>query len=365
MESDEERRVARRSRPAVITERRQITASWLTEALCAGRHLRQGEGEVATLSVKRWRGKALSDLYRLQATYNGTAAVPASFILKVGRADVRSAVAGRRRWKEHEFYTRVAPVMDVPPIPRLFAAAYHRATQRSHLLLEDLTVSHGGTPAPLPPTPEQLEGEVDCLARIHAWWWGDPDLDAAVAERDDAWVNARAASARRRLTRFLDAFGAHIPRSMRSALETVAAAWPAILRRTTAMPLTIVHGDAHPWNFLWPLNPEGRTCLLDWEGWSIEPGPHDLASLLALHLPVSERRAQEGALIDRYVARLQEHGVSGYGQAACWDDYRWAVARRVLSPAGLWSRGAQTRSWWPALEHITAAYHDLDCEKVL
>jgi hypothetical protein len=70
-------------------------------------------------------------------------------------------------------------------------------------------------------------------------------------------------------------------------------------------------------------------------------------------------------IAERFVARLAEHGVAGYDIATGWDDYHRAIARRVLSPAGLWARGSRARSWWPTLEHITAAFHDLRCEEVL
>jgi aminoglycoside/choline kinase family phosphotransferase len=348
----------------VVSKRRQITAVWLTSTLRAGGYLT--EGKVAKLSVDRWRGKALSDLYRLEANYSRETEAPSSFILKMGRADQMSSIARSRRWKEHEFYTRLASVMDDPPVPRPYAAAFDSDKQRSHLLLEDLTSTHRSPPAPIPPVPDQLGGAVECLAHIHAWWWNHADLGAGAVERDDAWIEARTASTQRRLTQFLAAFGDHLPQTTQTALASVAAVWPAILRRTTTPPLTVVHGDAHPWNFLAPLAPGGgRTRLLDWEGWSIEPGPHDLASLIALHLPVRERQALEQDLVERYGVRLRERGVAGYDQTACWDDYRRAIARRVLSPVGLWSRGSHARAWWPALEHITAAYHDLRCEDVL
>ncbi|MGH2617002.1 MAG: aminoglycoside phosphotransferase family protein [Thermomicrobiales bacterium] len=351
------------SRP-VVTSQRDITASWLASTLRDGGWL--PNGDVTTLSVTRWRSKTMSDLYRLEATYSQDVIAPASFILKVARAHQRSSVANRRRRKEHEFYARVAPAMDDPPVPRPFAAQYTPGNRQSHLLLEDLTATHWSTPAPLPPTPQQLRDEVDCLAHIHSWWWNHPDLSGVTAERDDAWIAARSTAMQRRLDRFIAEVGDHLPASTRAALETVIRAWPTLLARTAAMPLTVVHGDAHPWNFLTPrAQDDGRTCLLDWEGWSIEPGPHDLASLIALHLPVSERRALEEELVARYVGRLEERGVTGFDLATGWNDYRRAIARRVLSPAGLWSRGTRARSWWPALEHITAAYHDLSCGEVL
>lgn len=337
-----------------------ITASWLASALRTAGAL--PSGEVSSLSVELWQSKALSDLYRLQATYDLPLSAPTSFILKLARQSDTSPLANRRRWKEHQFYARVAQVMADPPVPRIFTAAYDPDTGLSHLLLEDLTMTHWGTPSPLPPTPDLLHAEVACLAHLHSGWWSHADLGGAAAARDEAWIAARAASVQRRLERFLAAFGHHLPAAAHAALSEVAAAWPAILSRTAKMPLTVVHGDAHPWNFLNPHDwDSGRTYLLDWEGWSIEPGPHDLASLIALHLPVSERRAVEEALLARYVTQLEDHGVLGYGMDACGDDYRRAVARRVLSPVGLWARGAKARAWWPALEHISAAYHDLRC----
>ena len=75
------------------------------------------------------------------------AEAPSSFILKMGRADQMSSIARSRRWKEHEFYTRLASVMDDPPVPRPYAAAFDSDKQRSHLLLEDLTSTHRSPPA--------------------------------------------------------------------------------------------------------------------------------------------------------------------------------------------------------------------------
>lgn len=349
-------------RQFTLSARGDLSAAWLTAALRDGGHL--PAGEVSTLAVELWQGKRFSNLYRLQATYSQDVPAPTSFILKLARRDDVAPLTSRRRWKEHEFYARVAPVMADPPVPRLYAAAYDADTGYAHLLLEDLSATHWGPPSPLPPTPEQLRDDVASLAEIHTWWWDHPDLGAVPAERDEAWIATRTAGIHRRLERFLAEYGDYLPQSARSALKTAAAAWPAILRRSADMPLTVVHGDAHPWNFLTPHeSTSGRTCLLDWEGWSIEPGPHDLASLIALHLPVGERRRLEDELLERYVARLHERGVVGYDLSACRDDYRRAIARRVLSPVGLWSRGANARSWWPALEHISAAFHDLRCEE--
>lgn len=350
--------------PATPHDASELTASWLTNVLRASGHL--ADERVETFRAEMWREKRLSHLFRLQVTYAPELALPERFVLKLSRADADSSTAHRRRWKEHEFYARVAPTMADPPVPRVYGAAHDVAGNRSFLLMADLSTSHSRPPSPLPPTPDQLRGDIDCLAAIHAWWWAHPDLGGVIAERDDGWIRDKAAVASRNLSRFMDDYEPHLPAVASEALKAACAGWPTILRRSAWSPLTVVHGDAHPWNFLTPLHAADTvTRLLDWEGWSIEPGPHDLASLLALHLPPTVRNELEGELIERYLQQLRGHGVDGYDFESCWADYRLAIARRMLSPVGMWSRGSQAHSWWPILERVSMAFHEHQCAEVL
>jgi thiamine kinase-like enzyme len=216
------------------------------------------------------------------------------------------------------------------------------------------------------PTLRQLRADIDCLAHIQTPWWALADLSGVIAKRDAAWIGARSRSVQHMASRFLAAWADDFPAATLAALQAVSSAYEAILQRSATMPLTVVHGDAHPWNFLSPRDFSDRpTYLLDWEGWSIEPGPHDLASLLALHLPSDLRPGLEVELLTRYVDKLRAHGVTHYDLQACRDDYRRSVARRVLSPVGMWSRGSEARTWMPMLERVIAAFDELRCEELL
>jgi hypothetical protein len=342
----------------------QITATWLTSLLRESGHLPCGK--VRELSVEHWRDKTLSHLYRLHPTYSLPVDLPDRFVLKRSKPESQSSVARRRRWKEHEFYTALAPVMVRAPVPRHFVARLAPGARSAMLLMTDYSASHAKPPSPIRPAADALKGTVDCLVSIHAAWWNHPDLCAASLVRDDEWAQTKAEATRRTIARFLASHSDRLPAETRLALEAVGAVWPAHVRRSGALPLTVVHGDAHPWNFLTPLDPRReQTLLLDWEAWSIEPGPHDLASLIALHLPSKSRAALEGELLERYVNRLCALGVPDYGHAACRADYRRSVARRMLAPVGMWSRGSEERVWWPMLERITAAFYDLRCEELL
>jgi hypothetical protein len=341
-----------------------MTEQWLTGLLRATGGLEHGE--VRTVEATLWSDKTLSRLYKLKVSYTEDVPLPSRFVVKVSIPSSRGKIARRRRWKEYEFYTNVVPAMVDPPIPRAYATSFDSHTLLSVLLLEDLSETHTRPRTPLSSTPPDLHGSVDCLAAIHAWWWAHPDLMDVTLRRDADWIETSTVSMQSTVTRFLAACAQDLPETSQSALESVSSAYSTLMKRSADMPLTIVHGDAHPWNFLSPIKQAGRpTCLLDWEGWSIEPGPHDLTSLLALHLPTEGRAVVEQKALEHYVRRLQARGVSGYDLETCVFDYRRSVARRVFSPVGMWARGSTIKTWRPILDRITAAFYQLECDELL
>src|SRR4051812_30421398 len=125
-----------------------MTERWPTALLRASGELESGE--VSTVSAERWRDKPVSRLYKLKVSYSEDVSLPSRFVLKLSIPRSSGKIARRRRWKEHEFYTNLVPLMVNPPIPRAYAASFNSRTLRSILLLEDLSSTHTGPPTPLP-----------------------------------------------------------------------------------------------------------------------------------------------------------------------------------------------------------------------
>lgn len=348
---------------APITRERDITAAWL------GSVLRQAEGHgnvrVTALEVERYRSKPLSVLYRLVPTYDLRGGLPESFILKCARPDETTAVALRRRTREHAYYTEVAPEMADPPSPRAWSAALDPASGVSHLLMDDLTGSHDRPPRGLPPTPAQAEGAMEAFAALHAGWWNDPRLKEAVSLRDAGWHDSRGDSARTMADELLAEHGPYLAASVREAVALSGRHLTWLLRATEAGAVSAVHGDAHPWNVLTPLDPGGQPALVDWEAWTIDSPALDIASYIALRFDPALRRELEPGLLRRYHGQLLVQGVAGYP----WDefllDYRRAIARRVTMPVTRWKRGDPVDSWWNTLSRICLAWQDHDCAGVL
>jgi aminoglycoside phosphotransferase (APT) family kinase protein len=129
--------------------------------------------------------------------------------------------------------------------------------------------------------------------------------------------------------------------------------------------LTVAHGDAHAWNFLFSRDGNGAAVLIDWQLWHVDVGARDLAFFMALHWYPSRRRELEQALVRHYHDRIGECGVSGYAFDELWLDYRRCVVRNLTIPVLFWSRGMAPEGWWHRLECAVAAFLDLGCEELL
>ena len=168
------------------------------------------------------------------------------------------------------------------------------------------------------------------------------------------------------LPAFIDAFGDALTADARQTLARVfSSSLKPWLRLTDPHALTIIHGDAHTWNFLFPRSGDGAALLIDWQLWHVDIGARDLAFFIALHWYPSRRREFERPLIEYYYDRLLKYGVQNYSFDELWLDYRRCVVRNLTIPIIFWSRGMQPEGWWHRLECALMAYRDLACDELL
>ena len=129
---------------------------------------------------------------------------------------------------------------------------------------------------------------------------------------------------------------------------------------------TLVHGDAHVWNVLYPrAGAASGIRLIDWDGWRVGRAASDLAYMMALQWYPARRMRLEAPLLERYHAGLRAHGVIGYGLDRLWEDYRLSVLAHLSTPVWQQSFGLHPSIWWPHLHRILAAFDDLGCAALL
>jgi len=342
-------------------------ADHLTETLRASGLL--GTVRICNVSLMSSQQKLRSHTFRLRLDYEGPAeGAPSSVILKMGNLDAAGHPSYANR-QEIAFYRDIAPALPARLVPNCFEAVEATDSSAWHLLLEDLTDSHYiATEWPLPPTFAQCESIVQALARVHAAWWDNPRLGVSVGSwRDTAAWDRILRSLVDQFARFTDSYGEMIPPERRDLYKRLFDSAPRLLARYhSRRNLTIIHGDAHTWNFFLP-RPDGGegVRLLDWEGWTIDAATDDLAYMMAMLWYPDRRRRIERTLLDGYYAALLAHGVRGYDRKALDDDYRLSVLWLILRPVGQAAGNIAPRVWWNNLERIMLAVDDLGCRELL
>jgi phosphotransferase family enzyme len=337
----------------------------LTERLRASGVLPRGR--VTRIHAAPPRTTVLSSVqpFRLEYSPDAPATAPARLLLKAARGG-RDGGLQPPGAREVAFYRQVAPLMPGGPFPRCYDAEFSSGC--GHVLLDDLSDTHMViTDWPLPPSTEACERIVDTWAAFHAFWWGHPRLGKDVgAFRDGAALTNIVADVRRRYACFAEALGDRLWPAARTTYNRV---YEVAERLNTPERLystyTVVHGDAHVWNLLYPRGGAAGIVFIDWDAWRVGRAALDLAYMMAVHWFPERRARLEAPLLERYHAGLRAHGVTAYGIDRLWEDYRLSVIAHLSIPVWQHSLKIPPRVWWPHLHCIVAAFDDLGCAALL
>jgi thiamine kinase-like enzyme len=324
---------------------------------------------VRSVTVESARSTVLSQIYRLQLAYDGDAADgPASLVFKTKHPTLDY---GAWKYGEHEvaFYRDVAPATPADLLPRCFDSRWDDATRDWHFLLEDLASTHTITTTwPVPPSLGDCETIVRGLARFHAAWWDDPRLGISVGRwTDPADLEASRGKLAAAVARFTDVLGDRLPPARRARYgRLIERLGPLSVRYHSHRNMTIVHGDAHVWNWFVPKSGVADTArLFDWDSWRPDIATDDLAYMMALHWFPDMRQAREAHLLDIYHHELLSQGVEGYDRQSLQDDYRLSVLWMTTTPVWQFNGNIPPAIWWPHLERIHLAADDLRCDELL
>src|SRR5262249_38207124 len=235
-----------------ITAQKQIKPGWLTDTLHENGHLSYGR---VTSVKKEGFTTHFSQIWRLKLVYSGDAApqLPTSMLLKSALPDIDGSLNMGK--VEVSAYLKLAQGMIDPPIVRCFDATHSEQSNRSHILMEDLSTTHFQPELPIPPSRSHCELSVEALAQFHALGWKHPGLGTMIGQLVDA-------AALNEIVRLLvdglagigdylgDRLSTHRRQIYERALDFMPGFWERRLRSIQRN--TLIHGDAHLWNFLHP-----------------------------------------------------------------------------------------------------------------
>jgi aminoglycoside phosphotransferase (APT) family kinase protein len=323
------------------------------------------QGEVLSVAITEQIQAMVSNLWFLEVDYaaGSSPKLPNRLLLKWPLDD---SPAPERGAAEVVFYRELAPALPSPPMVHCLATA-PPASKQQWLILEDLRSSHSNPPWPERPADQSMHDAVAVLARIHAHWWEAPALGSAVGTlHTETKLRTMVQSFSDQIPAFFDDLAEDLPIADRLVLEAAFnSSHKPWLRLLDQQALTVTHGDAHTWNFLFPRSGQGMPYLIDWQVWHLDVGPRDLAFLIALHCDRTARQQIELPLLHSYHEELLNSGISNYSFDDLLLDYRRCLVRNLTFPIILWSRGLPREAWRHRLDCALAAFRDLDAAELL
>jgi len=349
---------------AGIASDEQVTAEWLEPVLRQDGCLPSGH----VMGIERSaRTTTTSVVVRLNVRYSHGApqAAPPRLLLKICKPGFHPQFGQ----SEVDFYSRVAPAMDDPPLAHCYHATYSPETGYSHVLLADLSTSHFRPESRQPPSRENCERMMDCLARFHAFWWEHPRLGKDIGSVPTGDYLSEIEGI---LPAFLSFLGDQLPVAKQTIYRRVLSALPGLWQRfesrhlPSGRGLTLIHGDAHCGNFLVPRDAGKHSIrIIDWQFWNVNTGPRDLAFMIARNWTREDRRLTERTLVRRYHEELLRHEVKGYEWEDCWEDYRECAVENIFIPMWQWHGQITLSTDWAGLNRAFDAFEDLKCAEIL
>ena len=354
--------------PKTIIKSNELTPEWLTDLLRQGGHLKHGA--VVEISSRTFQSY-FADFYRLEIKYSdgATPDLPALMILKIPFAEMPVALDMGR--EEVAAYRKLFAAMPGPPLARCFDSFIDGESRRSHLLLEDLSATHFSPYSNNSEiSPRQWERCVESLAELHGFWWESALLGAEVGKLfDEAEIEKIKDLHEDSLPKFVAVMGDELSPEWRKIFEKTLAFYPGFWRErlTTRRHNTLIHGDAHSWNFLFPKDAEnGRAIIIDLATLRVRPPTNDLAYLMGLKWKPDRRASLELPLLRHYHGALASRGGQNYSWEDCLLDYRYSIVTQLFTPVIQCASGALSPGIWRAnFDRITAAFQDHDCIKLI
>jgi aminoglycoside phosphotransferase (APT) family kinase protein len=217
------------------------------------------------------------------------------------------------------WFSKLQKELDIPTVKCFAALANDEGA--STIILDDLSSTHAQWEPGLPAWEQQC---VDALAALHSGFWNDRRLEPLRRNVDPEPVEEWQTRMRHRVDGMLAELGSSDKSELHELINQPL--WEDYFDRARKQPLTILHGDPHPRNFLYSAR---EAVLIDWELVGVGvPVVEDL-----MHLIVFSCMSKHQELIERYQTRTP------YGKDQFEYDWRTALCLSPLLASAFWANG--------------------------
>ncbi len=234
---------------AVITDIHQITSDWLTQTLRSEGYLKRGH--IIDFDITATGETSSAQYAHLNVKYaDGSTPCPSAYLFfkhtKPDRNTERICISNRT---EAQFFQTVASDLNLPVVP-CYHIGHTSDWKQAHFLMADMSPTHWTlTDLPDPSADHILQGRVDALAKLHAYWWEHPKLGREIGT---AWTSALFQKQQERvierLSRFQTVAGHNLSQNRLKTpqLLLTSSSWNLLNSTLESMQnVTLTHGDPH------------------------------------------------------------------------------------------------------------------------
>ncbi len=346
----------------------QATPEWLASLLEKNGFLTKDE--VFTIeqnASKAFGTSAKFHSLKIKCTKNTLDSHPINILMKVMKSEFLEISK-----KEIDFYETILQSQIELPLIKYYGSEISEEKKQAVLLFEDLSPTHrqhGIYQWPLPPVQNQCKDAITTLAKVHAYWWDHSCFGESGFERQpEQDVRQFYQNLEKMYVHFVDFLKDRISEQRKKILDLIFEKLPELVlnRLSNSNGLTVVHGDAHFGNYLYPRDfDKHQIVIIDWQTWELGLGVKDLSKLIGLHMFPEFRQSMEHTLLKDYFEEIQKQGAN-YKWEDFQTDYQVFVMDNLLIPIYQHSLHiVPTVTWWLNLENGFSAFEDNNCMELL
>lgn len=341
-----------------------ITPDWLNEKLVDNKNY----DRILSLKKETIYKSPVTVICRLILNEGQESNTPSSVVIKIKESRIEESK------KEIEFYNKISNHISFTSEVICMKAATIKKKSISYILMEDLTETHYTPDFSLPPERHHFLKVADVLAEFHASCWNNNTLldcgyKLSGEHTQRSYLTNKKAKTKKIVNEFIHFMGDRLTNERieiyNSLLEYSFNLFDK--RFNKKQNLTLVHGDAHFWNFLYPKvdDSNSKIKIIDWEYLDVGVGATELAYTFSLWLFPNQKIDVENEILKQYFSKLIEHGVKNYSWEQCMYDYRLGILQNMFLPCWHWHNKERAELWWNLLERSFLSFHEWNCKDLL
>jgi len=257
--------------------------------------------------------------------------------LKTAPSGIEQNVYSSQGANEAVFYKQMSTSTGLP-IVKCWDTYVSRDATKFLLLLDDISTDYCSADQMALSQSEPWLAAAQSLARLHAHFWDLQRLDR------DFVLSQNTFSLQENIRAIHEGYKQFMDYAAKRLSSEILTAYARALEisieleqrrdqcRVQNRHITLVHGDSHIHNFMFPTRGGGLPQLIDFQFLGAGLGVEDIAHLTRVSFPSVFRRNLHIPILHRYHQELQACGVSDYSWEECLCDYRMAVASMLFVP---------------------------------